>query len=202
MKNLTSFQFYHNSKYDTLDILLHGGSKEGMNMSLMQKVFRLSISQGHSVLTFNFPFAERGMEQSSGPELVEELETLQTFLNYCDYKNFSKVRLIGKSLGGIIASFYLDQLNSEDPQKLSVIILGYVVGSLDKLKNFKGPITIIQGERDKFGGIKEVKKDLSTAISRNITYFEIKGADHSYRESDTKRPIYEDEAIQLLLKIN
>ncbi|OGM29496.1 hypothetical protein A2630_00690 [Candidatus Woesebacteria bacterium RIFCSPHIGHO2_01_FULL_44_10] len=196
MMDFTSFQIYHNSKSDTLDVILHGGSSEGMEMSLIRKVYQLSVNQGHSVIAFNFPFAERGQDQSSGPELVEELGVLQKFLDFCDYKKYKKVRLISKSLGGIVASFYLDKLNKSLRSKFSIIILGYVTGSL-RLKNFNGPITVIQGEKDKFGNIEVVKGDLKDVKSRQIRYFEIPKADHSYRDTETKEPVYEDKAMEI-----
>jgi len=197
MKDFTNFQIYHNSKSDTLDVILHGGSSEGMKMSLVKKVYQLSVDQGHSVIAFNFPFAERGQDQSSGPELEEELKTFQKFLDYCDYKSFKKVRLIGKSLGAIIVSFYLDKLLEEEQNRFSVVVLGYVTGSL-KLRNFKGPITVIQGEKDKFGDIETVKKDLKGARSKKIRYYEIKNADHSFRDLETKEPLYENNAMRIL----
>lgn len=70
---------------DTLDVLLHGSSG-GMNYSLMQKVADVCVKKGHSVVNFNFPYFERGEELSSGPELKEELETLQTVLDKCGAK--------------------------------------------------------------------------------------------------------------------
>lgn len=201
MKGFTSFQIYHNSKSDTLDVILHGGSSEGMKMSLVKKVYQLSVDQGHSVITFNFPFAERGQDQSSGSELLEELKILQNFLDFCDYKSFKKVRLIGKSLGAIVASFYLDKLSTNKSERFSIVILGYVTGSL-RVKKFKGQIAIIQGEKDKFGDIDVVKEDLEDAMSQNIKYFEIKGADHSYRDPETKEPIFEDDAMKVLSKLS
>jgi predicted alpha/beta-hydrolase family hydrolase len=197
MKDFTSFQYYHNSKSDTLDVILHGGSPEGMEMSLIRKAYKLSVGQSHSAITFNFPFAERGQDQSSGPELEEELVSLQKFLDYCDYKSFKRVRLIGKSLGAIVASFYLDKLPEDEQNRFSVVVLGYVTGSL-KLKSFKGPITVIQGEKDKFGDIETVKKDLRGARSKQIRYYEIKNADHSFRDPETKEPLYENNAMRIL----
>lgn len=200
MKDLTSLQFYHNSKSDTLDVVLHGGSYD-INTPFMQKVFNTCKEKGQSVIAFNFPYTERGEENSSGPELKEELETLQKFLDYCDYKKFKKIRLIGKSLGGIVASFYLDKLDDESARKFSVVILGCVVGSLDKLKNFKGQIRVIQGEKDKFGNIEMVKQDLKDAKSKNIQFFEIPNANHSFKDPKTDEPIYMDAAMKILFDL-
>ena len=195
---IPSLEFIQNNNSDTLDVLLHG-SKGGMNHSLMQKIFDECTKQGHSVANFNFPYFERGEEQSSGPELKEELETLQAVLNMCKAKEHKHIRLIGKSLGAIIASYYVKTLSKEEQSKYSVIVFGYVTGSVD-LKTFEGKIDIIQGEKDKFGDIKKVKNDLIDAISKNINYFEIKNADHSYR-NELKEPIFEDEAIEIFKNI-
>jgi predicted alpha/beta-hydrolase family hydrolase len=186
------------NKSDTLDVLLHGSSG-GMNYSLMQKIFDECVKQGHSIVNFNFPYFERGEEQSSGPELKEELETLQTVLNQCKVKKYKHIRLIGKSLGAIIASYYVKTLSKEDQSKYSIVVFGYVIGSID-LKSFEGKIDIIQGEKDKFGNIVVVKNDLNNSVSENISYFEIKNADHSYR-NEIKEPVYEDEVIEVFRKL-
>ncbi len=47
MNNLTSFNFYHNSKANTLDVILHGGSA-GIESSFMQKIFQKSKEKGIS----------------------------------------------------------------------------------------------------------------------------------------------------------
>lgn len=172
--NIPSLKSIDN-KSDTLDVLLHGG-KGGTNQSLSLKIFDTCVSQGHSVASFNFPFFERGEEQSSGPELKEELEALQFVLDECKANEYKHIRLIGKSLGGIIASRFVSQLTKVNQEKYSVIIFGYVTGDIN-LNNFLGKITIIQGENDKYGGIEIVKNDLKDAVSKNINYFEIKNAD-------------------------
>lgn len=196
--SLLSLNFINN-RSETLDVLLHGSSG-GMNYSLMQKIANVCIKQGHSVANFNFPYFEKGEEQSSGPELKEELETLQTVLNMCKAKEYKHIRLIGKSLGAIIASYYLKSLPKEQQSKYSIVVFGYVTGSID-LKSFEAKIDIIQGEKDKFGNIEAVKKDLKNAVSRNINYFEIKNADHSYR-NESKEPIFEDEAIDIFKRLS
>lgn len=179
---------------DTLDVLLHGAGG-GMEHSNMKKAFDVCVGQGHSVVNFNFPFFERGEEHSSGPELTEETEKLKQVLSECKSDNYKYVVLIGKSLGAIIAAKYLSQLKPEEQTKFSVVIFGYDTGMID-ISTFKGKISIIQGEKDKYGGIEVVKNDLKNAASKNISYFEIPNADHSYR-NELKEPIYEDEAIKI-----
>jgi hypothetical protein len=36
---------------------------------------------------------------------------------------------------------------------------------------------------------------LKDAVSKDIKYLEVKGADHSYRNPETKEPVFEDDAI-------
>ncbi|HET7098801.1 MAG TPA: alpha/beta family hydrolase [Patescibacteria group bacterium] len=183
---------------DTLDVLLHGG-KGGMNYSLMQKIFDASVKQGHSVVNFNFPFFERGEEQSSGPDLVEEVETLKNILNSVKFDKYKQIRLIGKSLGGAIGAKFLSTLDVEEQSKFSIIIFGYITGDI-KLNTFPGKIVIIQGEKDKYGGINVIEKDLENAVSKDITYFEVPNADHSFR-NEQKEPVYEDGAIEIFNKL-
>lgn len=200
MTKITSFIFSYNSKSTTLDVILHGGSS-GIDSGFIQKLLNTSRELGNSVVAFNFPYIERGEENSSGEELKEELDTLQKILDFCDYKRYRKIRLLGKSLGGIVASFFLDKLPAKESKRFSVIVLGYITGSL-RLKNFRGKISIIQGQKDKFGGIDVVKSDMKDAMSGELHFFEIEGADHSYRVPGTKNPIYEEKAIELLRNID
>lgn len=199
MNKLTSFLHFHNSKATTLDVILHGGSG-GIDSPFMQKVFESSKNKGNSVIMFDFPFVEKGEERSSGPELKEELQVLKEMLLVAGFDKFAHIRLIGKSLGGIVASYYLNSLSEEERKLYEVIILGYVTGDV-KLKEFIGKVTIIQGEKDKFGNSDVVKKDMRDAVSRDIIYHEIAGADHSYRNPETKEPIYEGQVLELLTTV-
>ena len=199
MVKYPSFHFFHNSEAEVLDVLLHGGSK-GVTSSFIQKIFTACQKKGHSVIAFNFPYLERGEEHSSGPELKEETKTLKNILKIAKYRNYKNIHLIGKSLGGIVISHFLKQLTKKEQKKYSIILLGFVVGSVT-LKGFTGKITIIQGEKDRFGDIKAVKRNLENAKLRKVKYYEIKGADHSYRIPKTKDPIYEEQVIKLLEKL-
>lgn len=199
MKDLPNFKYTNNNKSEILTVLLHG-SGVGMDSQFMLKLFDAFEKKGDSVVTFNFPFFDRGDGQSSGKELTEELETLEMVLGYCKASDYKKIRLVGKSLGGIIASFYLRRLSPLEQRKYEVVIFGYVTGSVD-LSSFPGNITIIQGEKDKFGDISKVKEDLQGALTKNIKFVEILNADHSYRDPETKSPDYEDKAINKYLEL-
>lgn len=194
MLMLTSFNYNHNSKSSTLDVILPGSS-HGLDSVFLQKLFNCSKENGNSTLIFNYPYFERGEANSSGEDLIEELGLLNNLFNYLKCEKYKKIRLIGKSLGGIVASRFLENLSEEDSRRYEIVILGYVTGEVN-LNTFTGSIYVIQGEKDKYGGIDVVKEDLKNAVSSNIQCFEIKGADHSYRDPLTKSPDYEDEVIK------
>ncbi len=189
-------EFSEDENKDILDVILHGSSP-GIEGGFFKKLFEAAKAAGHSALMFNFPFIERGEDHSSGPELLEEIATLQKVL--VDYKadSYRHIRLIGKSLGGIIAGAYLKKLDKSQLDKYSLVVLGYVTGSID-IKTFPGKIVIIQGSEDRFGNIDTVKKDMADAVSYDVTFYSVDGADHSYREPASKNPIFEDQAVKLV----
>lgn len=193
--SLPNFKYFHNNKAKILDVVLHGGS-QGMDSGLISKIVEASRESDNSVVAFNFPYIERGKENSSGPELIEEIGALQSILDFCQSDKYESIRLIGKSLGGVVAGHYLKKIDGDQLEKYSLIIFGYDIGYID-LKEFPGKIVIIQGSKDKFGDVEAVKNDLNGAISKHITYSSIEGADHSYRNPENKEPIYEDEAVRL-----
>lgn len=197
---LPKTQFVLNKKSKVLDIVLQGGSY-GIESPFMQKVINTCQKSGHSVLAFNFPYYDRGEDHSSGLELAEELDTLEKMMEKYKAVEYKHIRFVAKSLGAIVASYFLRNLPATKHQRYSIIVLGYVLGSID-LIGFLGKITIIQGQNDKFGGINKVKRDLKDAISKDIHYFEIPFADHSFRDPKTKDPLFEDEAITKLQSLS
>lgn len=185
-----------NKRSDTLDIILPGGSY-GIETPFMQKIISTCIKNGHSVAAFNFLYYQRGEDQSSGPELKEEVSTLKKVMSECNAGSYKHIRFIAKSLGALVASFYLKSLSPEEQEKLSIVILGLLTDCVD-LTRFRGNITIIQGEKDKHGNISQVRNILKNSLSKNIKYFEIKNADHSYCDPTTKEPLYQDEVLKVL----
>ena len=191
----TNTKYHFNPKSDNLDVILHGGS-QGIDSSFILKLFEASEKEGNSVVAFNFPYLERGDDHSSGAEVVEEREIVASILESCDYRKYKTIRILGKSLGAIIAAKYFESLAKSEVGPFSITVLGYDVGQIG-LKKFPGNILIVQGSKDKYGDIEVVKNDLRGAISKNIKYLSVEDADHSFRVPETKEPVYEDKAVSL-----
>jgi predicted alpha/beta-hydrolase family hydrolase len=192
LDNVT-YKFYHKQASNRVLVVLHGSGTEGVESSFIAKVIEALTKTGNSVFGFNFPYCERGDESSSGPELTEEVEALKRVINQL-HGNGYKVTIVAKSLGGIVASFYLEQNPSDE---IELIVLGYVVGDVKTQAVHNNLKAVIQGENDRFGGIDAVKNELGDIPAKIIA---IPSADHSYR-NDQKEPIYQDNAIQELLKL-
>lgn len=169
----------------------------GFKSGFINKIFNRFVQEEKSATTFNYPFLDRGEENSPGEELKEELETLANVLKIVDLNKYSKINFVAKSLGAIVASYFLLNSSNKDLlSKVNLFVLGYVKGSIN-LENLKCKIVIIQGEKDRFGNIEEVKKDFLNTQNTNIKFIEIAKADHSYRD-ELKQPIFEDLAIEEL----
>jgi predicted alpha/beta-hydrolase family hydrolase len=189
-----TYKYYHKHDSKTVYLVLHGGGAEGVETPFISNIIDSLVTTGSSVFGFNFPYCERGEENSSGPELTEETAALDEVVQFLQSEGYERVIIVAKSLGGITTSYWLAQ----HPDTLvHVIVLGYVIGSVkteawhDKLS------AVIQGEHDRFGNGDAVKEELAT---HNITakVLELPMADHSYR-NEQKEPVYQTEAIRVLL---
>jgi predicted alpha/beta-hydrolase family hydrolase len=192
LDNIT-YKFYHKQSSDRVYVVLHGSGTEGVESPFIAKVIEALTNTGNSVFGFNFPYCERGDESSSGPELTEEVEALKQVVEQLQGSGY-KVTIVAKSLGAIVASFYLEQKPSDD---IELIVLGYVIGDVKTQAVSDNLKAVIQGENDRFGGVEAVKAELGD-ISASV--IEIPSADHSYR-NDQKEPVFQDAAIQELLKL-
>lgn len=193
LQDLT-FTYYHKRESKTVYLVLHGGGPEGVETSFISNVMSALMTTRNSVFGFNFPYCERGEENSSGPELVEESDALAKAVEFLKNEGFEKIVIVAKSLGGIVTSYWLAQNRNEN---VEVIILGYVIGSV-KTEALKEKLRlIIQGENDRFGNATAVEEELAQhGVQADVV--EMPKADHSYR-NEQKEPVYQKDAIELLL---
>jgi predicted alpha/beta-hydrolase family hydrolase len=193
---LPKLEFFCDNQSDVLDIVLHGSSS-GMESDFIQKVFEAGKQVGRNILIFNFPYIDRGEEKTLDDPRGEEKESLRAVLEKFGSDRYKKIRLIGKSLGAVVAAEYLVSLSSEEQKRFELIVLGYDLGFLN-VKEFEGKITVIQGSEDPFGDIDEVRKDLLNVKSTKVILHGVGGADHSFRDSVTGEPKYIDKVLKLL----
>lgn len=190
-----SYKYYHKRGAKTVYFVLHGGGPEGVESPFISNIINSLSDKDSSVLGFNFPYCERGEENSSGEELAEETEALDTVVKFLRDEGYEKIVIIAKSLGNIITSFWLEK---QPDANVEVVVLGYVIGSV-KTQALQGKVrVIIQGENDRFGNAQAVKDELATH-NVDAEVVEMPNADHSYR-NEQKEPIYQDKAVELLIQ--
>lgn len=189
-----SYKYYHKLNAKKVYLVLHGGGAEGIETLFISNIISSFTGRGSSVFSFNFPYCERREENSSGKELPEETATLHRVVRFLRSEDYEEIIIIAKSLGGITTSYWLEQHPNE---KVQVIILGYVIGSVrtDALQDSLR--LVIQGESDRFGNAAAVNAELA---KHNVAakVLEVPKADHSYR-NEQKEPVYQDIAVELLL---
>lgn len=190
-----SYKYYHKRGAKTVHLVLHGGGPEGVETPFITNIINSLSNKGSSVFGFNFPYCERGEENSSGEELTEEIEALNTVVKFLRDEGYEKIVIVAKSLGNIITSFWLEK---QPDANIEVIVLGYGIGSV-KTEALKGKLKlVIQGANDRFGNAAAVKDEL-TQHSVEAAIVEVPDADHSYRNGQ-KEPVFQDKAIQILLE--
>lgn len=189
--NLT-YVNYHKQSSKHVYLVLHGSGVAGVESSFISAIIQTLVKTGQSVFGLNFPYCERGEETSSGPELVEEIETIRLVVLRLQEQGY-RITIVAKSLGAIAASFYLEQHPDDN---IKIVVLGYVIGDV-KTEAIKNNLKlIIQGENDRFGGNDALRDELGdiTCVASII-----KKADHSYRD-DAGQPVYQQEALAALLE--
>src|SRR5258708_24619548 len=144
-------------------------------------------SRGINVITFNFPYMERGR---STPDPAPRLESAfrAAILSVKNIPELASARLFigGKSLGGRIASHLAA---SEQPvaNPAGLICLGYPLHPPNRpekprtehLERIRMPIFIAQGSRDAFGSPAELGQVL-TQLKSQTRLLVVEGGDHSF----------------------
>jgi hypothetical protein len=178
------------------DNILINGPKEAKNILLfahgagasMDSKFMNTISNGlnkNGIMTvrFEFPYMlKRRLGKNSFPDKVTVLCDFYKDLYFKIKKdNLDRnIWLGGKSMGGRVSTIISKSLPVS-----GVVVFGYPFHPINKIDQLRleslqlsgPPILIIQGTRDKFGNIDQVK---GYKICNNNTIFWLEGGDHSY----------------------
>jgi predicted alpha/beta-hydrolase family hydrolase len=171
---------YNKLPGDTAYIILHG-IREGISDDLIQLVEKHLQSKPY--ISFNFPYMTNHQDSPSDG-LVDEVAALTRVIDFLISEGYSELHMVGKSLGGVVSSRFLDTYEPSIGLTIMVTILGYVIGDVDT--KAVGPYlhTVVQGSEDRFGNAESVRQELASAGFGDVVVHEIKDADHSYRSPD------------------
>lgn len=70
---MAQYIYYNSDNTEELNIIFPGSSR-GFQTGLISKIFNKFVSEGRSALSYNYPFLDKGEENSSGDGLKEELD--------------------------------------------------------------------------------------------------------------------------------
>lgn len=180
-----------------LVVINHGGS-EGIESDFIQKIKRkFTLS---STLLIQLPFKTRNKESTSGPEFKEELETYEEIFKIIrslpNFKNITKIKFIGKSVGGLI-QYHFIQNNYLwiEPLSVDLTLLGYLFDHTTINHDFNFPIHIIQGSIDPWCNLENVSNLVKKYSFIKLSVVE--GGNHSFKNTK-KEPVFQDLAISLI----
>lgn len=191
MDKLT-YKYYRKNGGEKAYIVIHGSGPVGVETGFITSIFDAIAMTKNSVICFNFPYCDRGEDNSSGAELEEEVASLKCVVDFIRSERYKNIGIVAKSLGGIVASYYLERYPDN---KIDLAILGFIPDDVKRAVIKNNLKLVIQGENDRFASPSEIEK----IVSNSAKVVEIKNADHSYR-NDKKEPIYQNLAIEKLIE--
>lgn len=172
-------------------LLLAHGAGAAMTSPFMTRIAAMLAEQGVRVHRFEFGYmaARRTSDKKRPPPKAETLagEYLAAIAQVRKSlpKRGGKLFIGGKSMGGRVASLVGDEAFTAG-DVAGLVCLGYPfhpIGKPDKLRtahlaDLRCPALIVQGTRDLFGTIDEVKH---YKLSPSITMHWLEGGDHDFK---------------------
>jgi uncharacterized protein len=168
-------------------ILAHGAGA-GQQSPFMTRYAREIAARGTSVVTFNFPYMERGRRSPDRAPVLEETfrDIVAAAVSRPDLAG-AHVFIGGKSMGGRMATHLAAAPDAWPvPQALQgVVVFGYPLrppggprgDRAAHLHRLAAPTLIVQGTRDTFGGPDDIRD--ATAGARHLETLDVDGGDHS-----------------------
>jgi hypothetical protein len=161
-------------------ILLAHGAGTNQDHKFMVSLRDELASAGHTVMTFNYPYTERGSKSPDRTEkLVEVHHAAADFLA----ERVDRLFLAGRSMGGRMATY----LVAEGYPAAGVVLYAYPLhpaGREDKLRathlaDVTVPMLFFQGTRDAMSRMELF--DRHVRALPNVTVDLLEGASHSFR---------------------
>lgn len=179
------------------------GSSGGLKHPLMKMLFKGLKARHKSTVMLEYPYQTRNTSPPAN-DLSEELSALKVLLADIEKKDFDRYTYIGKSLGGLVATW----LMREDAYREScsaIHIMGCVLDNGDEegidVLAAKDKIgVVVQGELDDYGDSQIIKAHLQ-ANGSMAQVIGIPDGDHGYRHLGKRdAPTHEQEAVSELFK--
>lgn len=170
-------------------LILAPGAGAGHDSPFMVSFARGLASRGLTLVTFNFPYVEHGRRVPDPPATLEAC--WKAVIAAVRGQAGSKAALFagGKSMGGRIASQVAADAGVSS-ELAGLVFLGYPLhppGQPAKRRSAHWPrvslpALFVQGTRDAFGTVDELRADLARFAGR-ATLHVVDGADHSFKVS-------------------
>jgi predicted alpha/beta-hydrolase family hydrolase len=164
------------------------GASLGHDSKFVVTFGELLSERGLDVVTFNFPFLQRGSKRPDGMPRLEHC-FLSVMKRVAGTPALASQPLIagGKSMGGRIASFLAARPGGFEQPIAGLIFLGYPLHAPQRpeqlrvahFPDVKVPMLFVQGTRDPFGTPLQLEPVLST-LNTPVQIHKVMGGDHSY----------------------
>jgi uncharacterized protein len=175
---------------DVLLVLAHGAGA-GHFHPFMTAFAQGLAARGLTVVTFNFPYMERGRKTPDRQPVLEEAFRRVVGAAFAHrHANASRLMIGGKSMGGRIATHLaaaLDKWPEGVPAPAGVVVFGYPLSPprsrrtgdrVTHLTSLAVPTLIVQGTRDVFGGPDEIRE--AVGATSTIEVSPVATGDHSF----------------------
>jgi predicted alpha/beta-hydrolase family hydrolase len=170
-------------------VVLAHGAGAGQTSAFMVDYAGALAALGLDVVTFNFPYTERGRKLPDRRPVLEAC--FRSVVEAARLQRASARRALfigGKSMGGRIATHIAAE--HADLPAAGLVLLGYPLhppGRPDQLRashlpSVRRPMLFVQGSRDAFGLPEELAPVLA-AIKPSPTLHAVPGGDHSFKVS-------------------
>ena len=164
------------------------GASLGHDSKFLVTFGELLSERGLDVVTFNFPFLQRGSKRPDGaPKLESCYRAVMNKVAATPALANQPLLAGGKSMGGRIASFLAARPGGFDQRVSGLIFLGYPLHAPQRpeqlrvvhLPDVRVPMLFVQGTRDPFGTPLQLEPVLST-LETPARIHKVMGGDHSF----------------------
>lgn len=180
-----------------INILIHGSS-EGFNSQFMQFINAGLNRAGKKTFGFDFDYIASGTAPSK--DFIDEYAKLKSVINHHINRGYTKINLIGKSLGGVLC------LHEEIIRHANKVVilgfpysLGYSADLCKKLGKNASKVSIIQGTNDSLCNLEELA-ELNQSMVSEISIIAIDNASHGFKPINSNTTL-EQNYIQVVSAI-